>query len=136
MSEFFNTDQRVHLRSDLISVDEYHEHKRLFFSLMRRPEMRWVRECFKHLKYDQGIDWRTIKEIEIDPPWEHPWEMKTSWIMTTDAFVSILLDPQRYDGIEDFTTISHHDEKNEYCECYYCYSNTLAKRKAEGEKQG
>lgn len=119
--------------ADLMDETEYRERRRLFFATMRRPEMRWVREAFKHLKHDQGIDWRTIQSIEFDPPWEIDGFSKQSWIMTTDTFVTMLLDPSRYDGIEDFSTYLFHDANNAYCECIWCYDATIAKRRAENE---
>lgn len=111
---------------DLMDESEYRERRRLFFAAMRSPEMRWVREAFRHLRDDAGIDWRTIKEMELDPPWNH---IKRSWSMTTNAHVTILLDPERYDGIEDFLTIPRHDEASGSCECLWCY--TTPKREAE-----
>lgn len=114
-------------------MQEYRERRILFFAAIRQPEMRWVREAFKHLKHDQGIDWRAIQSIELDPPWEIDGFSKQSWTMTTDTFVTMLLDPSRYDGIEDFSTYLFHDARNAYCECIWCYDATMAKRRAESE---
>lgn len=113
-----------------MSKAELRERRRLFMHIMRQPEMKWLREAFKHLKYSQDIDWREIQEIRVEPPCD---PFRTPWSMTTDRFVTILLAPDRYDGIEDFMTVQHHDESNPYCECYYCYDATLAKRRAEQE---
>ena len=40
---------------DLMSEDEYHERRRLFFSMMRRPEMRLVRAALWALKWEKGV---------------------------------------------------------------------------------
>lgn len=114
--------------TDLMDEAEYHERRRLFYAAMRHPEMRWVREAFKHLRDDQGIDWRAIKEMELDPPME---PFSSVWSMNTDKFVTVLIDAVRYDGIEDFMTVPHHDDQNPFCECYYCYDATMDKRETE-----
>ena len=111
---------------------ERRERRLLFFAAMRQPEMRWVREAFKHLRNDTRHDWREIREIEIDPPVVID-GYSGAWAMRTDRFVTLLICPERYDGHEDFMTVDHHDANNAYCECWWCYDATMEKRRAESE---
>lgn len=108
------------------------ERRLLFFAAMRQPEMRWLREAFKHLRNDTRHDWREIREIEIDPPIQID-GYSGAWAMRTDRFVTLLHYPERYDGHEDFMTVDHHDANNAYCECWWCYDATMEKRRAESE---
>lgn len=107
---------------------EYRERRILFFAAMRQPEMRWVREAFKHLRNDTRHNWWDIREIEIDPPIQIE-GYSGAWAMRTDRFVTLLHYPEQYAGHEDFMTVDHHDDNNAYCECWHCYDATLEKRK-------
>lgn len=99
------------------------ERRRLFFQVMRRPEMRLVRLALRNIRECAGLDWRDIKEIEIDPLRD----LKSCWSLDTEEYIVQCLDgPNDY---QDFT-LWYRCTGRPGCQCYYCYDATMAARKA------
>lgn len=102
---------------DLMSEEELHERRRLFFAAMRRPEMRMFRLALYHLLWDKGLEWSdilAIKRIEIDP------YAPGCWMMLTDRFQVVSLNVSPEMTYEDFHFGWVHDPANPTCQCDYC----------------
>lgn len=111
--------------ADLMSEAEYqyHERRRLFFSLMRRPDMRLMRLALRSLAND-GIDWRDIDSLEmLCIPTVHG-----SWLLATERFMVHCVAPNSSTlTYEDFSTYWNHVEEhggradsNPDCKCLDC----------------
>lgn len=59
--------------------------RQLFVSLMRKPEMRVLLQCFVHLKMDKGLDWRDLPELEVHQD-RYETLGRTLWIVDTAMF--------------------------------------------------
>ena len=69
-------------------MTELHERRRLFFAVMRRPEMRLVRAALWDLKWEHDTPWEGVTELEIAV-------FKTGiWILRTDRHLSICYEPE------------------------------------------
>lgn len=99
------------------------ERRRLFFSLMRRPDMRLMRLALRSLANDD-IAWRDIREVEmLCVPSKHG-----SWLLRTDRFLVHCVcfeHPQL--SYEDFSTYWNHveehggrEDSNPDCKCLDC----------------
>lgn len=101
-----------------LKAEEYatYMRRRLFFAAMRRPEMRMLRLALRHLRDDQGIDWRTIQSIE--DMGRYGWRNEC-WCMVTESLVVFTLDAATAD-YEDFLTMTRHQDGNPDCDCGFC----------------
>lgn len=102
---------------DLMGEVELREYRRLFFAVMRQPEMRVLRLALFHLKWGKGIDWREIQEIEVSPPGD----LDRCWMLTTEKYLVVCLDALNpHLTYEDFYFIWTHQETNPACPCEFC----------------
>lgn len=99
-----------------INEAEARERRRLFISLMRRPEMRLVRLALRHINWCAGIDWRDIEEVWIDPLHD----LKSCWSLDTPEYFVQCFCP-------DVNTLTYDDFMLWYrctgqlgCKCYFC----------------
>lgn len=70
------------LAADLMSEQEYHERRVLFFHIMRQPEARLLLHALRALHIEYDVDWRAIQSAEIDT-WG---ERNDCWRLSTEAF--------------------------------------------------
>lgn len=96
---------------DLMSEAEYHERRRLFFAAMRRPEMRLLRAALWDLKWEHGIEWRTLTQLTIDLCF-------AGWMLITDHHLSFCYDPD--DPHPFFHVLRLHDADDPRCPCEDC----------------
>lgn len=88
----------------------------LFFSVMRRPEMRLTRAALHWLKWEYGsghVDWRDITSMEIVSI--DPW---TLWVNHHEIFT---IWPEKKNPL--FFVWALHNEDNPCCQCEECESN-------------
>lgn len=89
------TDEEVYshdayYRSVISKMHERHAQRRLFFSVMRHPELRLLRAALQCLKIEYGVDLTTITHLEIIP--STVWN--STWILLTDRLECVFLDPE------------------------------------------
>lgn len=99
---------------DLMSEQEYHERRRIFFSVIRRPEMHLVREALHQLKWDEDVDWRAMPEMEL---FRYGYRNDCCMILC-GAYMLVCLDVNA--DTPYFTFLWLHDEQNASCRCEFC----------------
>lgn len=93
------------------------ENRRLFFSVMRHPEMRLVRLALRNIDWCAGLDWREITEVWIDPAHD----LKACWSLDTSRyFVQCICPDANPLTYEDFL-LWYRCTGKPGCKCYYCY---------------
>lgn len=90
------------------------ERRRLFFHVMRHPEMKMLRLALRAMRWDHGIDWREIEiqKAEIDPGW--------TWLFLTDTYQVYSISPGPNVTYEDFHFEYVHRSGDESCKCEMC----------------
>jgi hypothetical protein len=114
------------LASDLMSEVEYHERRRLFFAVMRRPEMRLVRMALWCVR-DAGWDWRLSAEVKVKR-WG---EYDDCWILCSDEWQCWTLwadDPNL--GIYHFQVMCIGGNKAN-CHCEFCQDERRMAQESE-----
>lgn len=100
------------------------ERRRLFFSLMRRPDMKPIRLALRSFAWNYGIEWRDIREMEmLCVPAIHG-----SWLLHCGPFFVHCVAPEHPKlSYEDFSTYWNHTEEhggredsNPNCKCLDC----------------
>lgn len=100
------------------------ERRRLFFSLMRRPDMRLMRLALRNLKWNNSEEWRDIASLEmLCIPSVHG-----SWLLATERFMVHCVAPNSSTlTYEDFSTYWNHveehggrEDSNPDCKCLDC----------------
>lgn len=87
----------------------------LFFSVMRRPEMRLTRAALHWIKWEYGEDWRNVTELEIidtDP-----------WVLMVDHHEIITIWPKTKNP--RFHVWALHNEDDTLCKCEECEANRV-----------
>lgn len=111
----------------LAAIEWRKERRRLFLSLMRRPEMRLVRLALRSINWCAGLDWRELKEVWIDP--SH--DLKACWSLDTpEYFVHCICpdaNPLTYDDFE----LWYRCTGEPGCQCYFCSYPRLALNEQE-----
>lgn len=98
-------------------LQEKRERRRLFMSLMRQPDMRLLYKALWHLKWDKGVDWRAIQQIEM----ERYGTFGDCWLMIADRWLVTTLQANKLDlSTDDFLAFRLHDETDPFCECSDC----------------
>jgi|SRR5579885_567790 hypothetical protein len=86
----------------------------LFFSILRRPEMRLVRLALLHLHLERGLDWQQIRELAVFC------SAPGCWTMRTDRVLVVCLCPEKPDlSLFDFSSVFTHIA-SEDCRCDMC----------------
>lgn len=67
---------------------EASERRRLFFAVMRRPEMRVLRAALLWLKHESGVEWKTLTSLSI----EQRFDAYSPWMLTTEGHLVICYD--------------------------------------------
>ena len=112
----------------LAAIEWRKESRRLFFSLMRRTEMRLVRLALRSINWCAGLDWHDIKEVWIDPPHD----LKSCWSLDTDEYFVQCLSPRINNLTYDDFTLWYRCTGELGCPCYFCSypKSVLSEREA------
>jgi hypothetical protein len=92
----------------------------MFFSAMRRPEMRMLRAALWDLRWEHNIDWRTLTKLEIDP---YLADEQRMWMLITDRHLVFSHDPESAHPYFYVTRL--HDENDPCCECEWCQESRI-----------
>lgn len=100
---------------------EQHKKRCLFVRLLRRPEMRLLRLALLHLKWEKGVDYHTIHEIEMTT-----YNDGQCYLLMTDKWQVVCLDTRNpHLTYEDFIALRLHDPEDEACECDACQESRI-----------
>lgn len=83
-----NSDNEQFFAPALAEIQWRKEARRLFFSVMRKPEMRVLRKALMHLKLEREIDWRALPDLTIDQYTE------SSWMLSSYGFILVCLNTE------------------------------------------
>jgi hypothetical protein len=103
-------------------VIERIERRRLFFSAMRRPEMRVLRAALWEMRWEHDIDWRDLTKLEIESM-QHLSDNDATWMLTTDHHLIYCMDPAS--GPFHFYVVRLHDDSDPCCECEWCHEQRI-----------
>ena len=99
---------------DLVGEEELRERRRLFFSVMRRPEMRVLRLALRSLDWNQGIDWQNLPNLTIDQYTDD------AWMLVSEGLMLVCVNTQVRDlTYEDFLFFWTHVDRED-CPCEDC----------------